>query len=229
MQITHLFVDVGGVLLTNGWDTALRKQTAEHFGFDVAEIEDRIRDSLVVYELGRIGAREFLDFVVFHKPRSFTHEQILEYILSAARAYSETIDLIKRLKSRYGLTVVAISNEGRELAIDRVTRFDLCGYIDFFAFSSFVHLRKPDPAIYRLAMDVSQARPEHSVYIDDRPLLVQAAETVGIPTIRHKDADTTRQALAQLGLDLQNGRWPGARRRVRAALAAQKPGLDGSL
>ena len=110
------------------------------------------------------------------------------------------IDLVKGLKGRHRLKAVVISNEGRELTEYRIGRFGLREFVDFFISSGFVHLRKPDPEIYSLALDVAQVRPEEVVYVEDRPMFVQVAEGMGIRGICHRSAEETAVALGALGL-----------------------------
>lgn len=110
------------------------------------------------------------------------------------------LDLLKRLKKRYTLHMIAVSNEGREIAMYRVQRYNLGEFIDSFVVSSFVHLRKPDPEIYTLALDLAQVDRQEVVYIEDRNLSVEAAMAVGIPSIHHTDAQSTAKALKEMGL-----------------------------
>ena len=110
------------------------------------------------------------------------------------------IELVRALKQRYCLKVAAVSNEGRELTLYRIRQFDLGEFIDFFISSSFVHYRKPDADIYRMALDVAHALPEQVAYVEDRPLFVQVARGLGIQGIMHRDLASTRAALAELGL-----------------------------
>ena len=93
-----------------------------------------------------------------------------------------------------------VNNEARELNSHRIQRFKLNELIDFFISSCFVHFRKPDADIFRLALDVAQASAEQVVYIDDQPMFVQVAEGLGIRSIRHTDYQSTRAQLASLGL-----------------------------
>jgi putative hydrolase of the HAD superfamily len=115
----------------------------------------------------------------------------------------EMIDLVSGLKKKFDLEVAAISNEGRELTVYRIKKFNLKSFIDFFVSSCFVHFRKPDMDIYRMALDISQAEPSRSIYIDDRLLFVEIAQSLGINGIHHIGLEETRQALKNLGLTLE--------------------------
>jgi putative hydrolase of the HAD superfamily len=199
--ITHLFTDLGGVLLTNGWDRGLRKVVAAHFGIDPAEMDERHHLTYDTYEAGKISLSEYLRRVVFWEPRDFTEEQVVGFMLAQARCFPEMIELVKRIKERNRLKVVVVSNEGRELTADRIRRFGLKDFVDFFIVSSYVHFRKPDEDIFRVALDVAQAEPSQVVYLDDRQMFTEVACRMGMREIWHRDHDSTRAALAEMGLE----------------------------
>jgi putative hydrolase of the HAD superfamily len=200
--ITHLFTDLGGVLLTNGWDGALRRRTAEHFGVDYAEMDGRHHLTYDTYESGKMGLHTYLKRVMFYEPRPFTPEEVIAFILDAARPFQDMIDLVCTLKVRHGLKVAVLSNEGRELTADRIERFRLREFVDFFIVSSYVHFRKPDEDIFRIALDIAQGEPEQVVYIEDRPMFVEVAASLGLRAIWHQGYDKTAAELAALGLTL---------------------------
>ena len=199
--ITHLFTDLGGVLLTNGWDRGLRKIVAAHFGVDPAEMDERHHLTYDTYEAGKISLSEYLRRVIFWEPRPFTEEQVVDFMLAQARCFPEMIELVKRVKERNRLKVAVVSNEGRELTADRIRRFGLREFVDFFIVSSYVHFRKPDEDIFRVALDIAQAEPDQVVYLDDRHMFTEVAGRMGLRVIWHQDLDKTRAALAEMGLE----------------------------
>lgn len=184
--------------MTNGWDRALRTKTAQHFNIEADEMQQRHALIFDTYETGKLSFDEYLKRVVFYKKRSFSLEELKSYIFDAVSPYSETIEYLKGLKEKYGLKIGVVSNEGRELAVDRIARFHLEEFVDFFVVSSFVHYRKPDPDIYKLAIDIAQIPPSQIAYLDDRALLIEVAKGLGIQGIHHKGLETTKLALEQL-------------------------------
>jgi len=201
-KITSLFLDIGGVLLTNGWDRQMRKAAAEKFGLDFQDMDERHHLTYDTYEEGKVELGEYLRRVVFYTDRPFSPEEFQAFMFAQSQSRPEMIDLMHGLKKRYGLKVAAVSNEGRELTAYRVKRFDLGSLMDFFIFSCFVHVRKPDPDIYRIALDIAQAAPENVLYIDDRAMFVEIAADLGIRGLHHRGYDATRAALEELGLSL---------------------------
>ena len=200
--ITTLFLDIGGVLLTNGWDRKARVRAAEKFGLEQDEVDERHHLTFDTYEEGKLSLDEYLNRVIFYEKRSFSREAFKDFMYAQSQPFTEMIELMKNIKQRYNLRVAVVSNEGRELNAYRVRQFQLNTFIDFFVSSSFVHFRKPDADIYRMALDIAQTSPEHVLYVDDRSLFVEVAEGLGIRGIIHKDYKTTQKAMEAFGLSL---------------------------
>lgn len=203
--ITCLFLGIGGVLLTNGWDHHARKRAATHFKLKWAEIEDRHQLNFATYEEGKLTLKDYLDRVVFYQKRPFTPAEFRRFMFAQSQPYPEMIKLVAQLKVQYGLKIVVGSNEGRELNAHRIRMFKLDGLVDAFLSSCFVHLRKPDADIFRLALDIAQVLALQVVYIDNTSMFVQIAEGVGIRSILHTDYKSTRVALASFGLQHDEG------------------------
>jgi putative hydrolase of the HAD superfamily len=200
--ITTLFLDIGGVLLTDGWDHHARKRAATHFKLEWAEMEDRHHLTFDTYEDGKLTLEEYLDRVVFHRKRTFTRAQFRRFMFAQSKPYPEMIELVARLKVRYGLRIAVVSNEARELNLHRIRTFKLNKFVDFFISSCFVHIRKPDEDMFRLALDISQTPTEQIIYIEDTPMFVRIAESLGIRSILHTDYQSTRAKLSALGLKI---------------------------
>jgi HAD superfamily hydrolase (TIGR01509 family) len=198
--ITALFVDIGGVLLTDGWDHDARKRAATNFKLELAEMEDRHHLTFDTYEEGKLTLEEYLDRVVFYQKRPFTRARFRRFMFAQSKPYPEMIELVRKLKSKYGLKTVVVSNEARELNAHRIREFKLDGLVDSFISSCFVHCRKPDADIFRLALDIAQAPARQVVYVDNTPMFVQIAEGLGIRSILHTDYRSTCAKLASLGL-----------------------------
>lgn len=198
--ITCVFLDIGGVLLTNGWDHLARRRAATSFQLDLADMESRHHLTFDTYEEGKITLEEYLARVVFYRKRSFTPAQFRRFMFAQSKPYPDMIDLIANLKVRYGLKIVVVSNEGRELNAYRTRQFKLSKFVDCFVSSSFVHIRKPDTDIFKLALDIAQEPTQKIVYIENTPMFVQVAEGLGIRSILHTNYKTTRAKLASLGL-----------------------------
>jgi len=202
-QFTTLFVDVGGVLLTNSWDHVARHRAAEHFDLDYEGLNRRHHLIYSLYEEGKLSLEEYLDRTVFFEKRPFSREEFRAFMFAQSEAQPQMIELVRNLKARHGLKVVAISNEGFELAAHRIETFALKTFVDLFIFSCFVHCRKPDPDIYQMALDIGQVPPEAVVCLEDQQMFAEAAKDLGIRAFSHSGYKVTREVLSALGLSPQ--------------------------
>jgi putative hydrolase of the HAD superfamily len=198
--IKALFLDVGGVLLTNGWDRKSRQEAAEKFGLNPADLEERHHLTYDTYEVGKITLDTYMERIVFYEKRAFSREDFRSYMYAQTKPHQDMIDYCKALKAAHNLKVGVISNEGRELSEYRINQFHLGELSEFFVMSAFVHFRKPDQDIFKLALDIAQIPARQCIYLDDRPLFVEVARRLGMNAIHHRDLETTREAVKALGL-----------------------------
>ncbi len=199
-NITTLFLDIGGVLLTNGWDRQARTKAISKYNLDGEEVNERHHLTFDTYEVGKLSLDDYLNRVIFYEKRSFTKDDFKEFMFEQSQQLPDMIDYIKKIKKDHGLKVTAVSNEGRELTEHRIEKFKLYELFDSFIASSFVHFRKPDVDIFKIALDVSQTSPERVVYIDDRHMFVEVAGEVGIRGIHHTGFAETKEKLSEFGL-----------------------------
>ncbi len=202
LPIKTLLLDIGGVLLTNGWDHTARLEAAEMFRLDYEDIEERHHLTFDTYEEGKLSLDDYLSQVIFYEPRDFSVEQFKDFMQTRSQPFPDMIQLIRAVKQHYHLKVGSVNNEGRELMTYRLQTFDLGSVFDFFIASCYVHFRKPDADIFRVALDVCQTPPDQVLYIEDRPLFVQVAKKLGIHAVVHKSSEATRAMLADYGLSL---------------------------
>ncbi|HEY9363458.1 MAG TPA: HAD-IA family hydrolase, partial [Chitinophagaceae bacterium] len=177
-----------------------RKRAAENFGLNENLLEERHQLVFETYELGKFSLKEYLEIVVFHEKRNFTLNEFRSFMFLQSQSFPKMLDMARRLKEKYKLKVFAVSNEGRELNDHRINRFKLNDLIDSFISSSFVHLRKPDISIYNLALDIAQVPANRVLYIEDTPLFVEMAKSLGMNAIDHVDYESTLEKLEIFGL-----------------------------
>lgn len=194
-----LFLDVGGVLLTNGWGHESRAKAAAEFNIDYNEMNTLHEFIFNVYEIGNIDLEEYLNTVVFNRHRDFTKEDFKSFM------YAESVELpgmlqwlIEWKNSNSGFRIISINNEGKELNDYRIKKFGLHRCFDAFISSCEVGMRKPDPGIFKLAMGVANSSPEQCYYFDDRPMLVAAAGRLGINAYHHQGFETTKSIIEKL-------------------------------
>ena len=205
ISLTTLFLDIGGVLLNNGWDHHARRRAAKHFKLNWAGMEQRHSLNFNIYEEVKLTLDEYLGWLLFYQKRPFTRAEFRRFMFAQSKPCHEMIDLIRNLKAKYGLKIIVLSNEARELNAYRIRKFKLDEFVDAFVSSCFVHLHKPDEAIFRMALDIAQTPARQVVYIENTPMFVQIAEGLGIRSILHTDYRSTCEKLASFGLPNDEG------------------------
>jgi putative hydrolase of the HAD superfamily len=201
LPVTTLFLDIGGVMLSNGWGHESRKIAAQFFNIDYDDMEERHHLTFDTYEEGKLTMEQYLHRLVFYQERDFTPEKFKEFMFSQTTPYPQMIEYIRQLKKQHHLKIAVVNNEARELNEYRIKKFQLNQFVDFFISSCFVHFRKPDADIYRIALDIAQVPAEQVVYIEDRQMFVDVARDLGIRSIRHTDYFSTAEELASMGLE----------------------------
>ena len=203
--ITTLFLDLGGVLLTNGWDHHARKRAITHFNLDEDEFEERHHLTFDTYESGKLTLDEYLGTLVFYEKRDFKKDDFKAFMFEQSHSHEDTIGYFKKLKHDHGLHMVAVNNEGRELNEFRIQKFKLKMLFDAFVSSCYVHLRKPDADIFRMACDISQAVPAQVIYMDDRNMFVESARSLGIRAYHYQGLDSAKDYMESVGFHSDRG------------------------
>jgi putative hydrolase of the HAD superfamily len=196
--IKTLFLDIGGVLLTNGWGRDFREQAMAKFKLDTKETEERHHLTFDTYEEGKLTLDEYLGRVIFYEPRDFSKEEFKEYMFSLSAALPGALEYFTALKKKYQLKVIAVSNEGREINAYRIQKFKLNDLFDAYVSSCYVHMRKPDRDMWQTASDISQTPADEGLYVDDRLMFVQIAQVYGMHALHHKSLDATKAYIEKL-------------------------------
>ena len=200
-KITAVFCDVGGVLLTNGWDHAERARLVEQFGLDGADFDARNQMVSAAFDAGQLDIDQYLDRTIFYRPQSFRKQEARDFMYAQSEALPDSIALIGRLRQARTVFLATLNNESRELNLHRIEKFGLRTYFSAFFCSCYLGVSKPHPQIYRMALDISQRQPEECVFIDDRSLNLECARRLGLHTIQFLNAGQMESDLRTLGVE----------------------------
>jgi putative hydrolase of the HAD superfamily len=194
-----ILFDIGGVLLTNGWDHCERAAVLDQFHLDLAEFEKRHAAANDPWERDTISAEGYLDETVFYEPRSFSHEDFLEAIFAqSVELPGGALGILHELAASGRYMLGCLNNEAREPNDYRFREFGLRPYFDVALSSCYVGLRKPKAPIYRRALDILGKPANRILFIDDRPENAAAAAQAGMKAIWFKGADALRRDLEYL-------------------------------
>ena len=201
-QIITLFWDIGGVILTNGWDHVSRKLAAERFELDEDDFRDRHDLSFPAFDSGRISIDEYLNRTIFYRPRSFSKPEFINFMYGQSKEYPETRAVLDEAAKSKKYFMGSINNEPLELNEYRIEKFDLRRDFQVFFSSCYLGTRKPEEKIFRIALAVTQQKPEECIFIDDRPLNLESPRRLGMNVIHHRNPDQLREELRKHGVEV---------------------------
>ncbi len=197
---TVIFWDIGGILLSNGWDRVARREAADSFGLDWAEFQDRHEFVVDAFERGQTDLETYLTRTVFYRERPFDREEFTAHIMSLSSAHPDALDVVRRLRASGRYVLATLNNESREINEHRIETFGLRDLFHMFLSSCYLGVRKPEPGIFTRAIDIVQRPPGECLFIDDRDLNVECARLTGMATIHYEDLDGLLEELADRGV-----------------------------
>jgi HAD superfamily hydrolase (TIGR01509 family) len=204
-HIRTLFWDIGGVLLTNGWDRGQRTRVLSRLGVDLEKYESLHDAANFTWERGLSDARTFFDTTVFHpNPHlQLDFETLWPQVCAESRVlHPECLDMLSELRQAGTFTLATLNNESRELNDHRLDAFHLRPLFDYFICSGYVHEMKPLPGIYQAAIDISGHPAETALFIDDKRENCVAANALGLNAIRFESPAQLRVELANFGVPI---------------------------
>jgi putative hydrolase of the HAD superfamily len=202
-RITTLFWDIGGVILTNGWDRNSRKAACDAFNLDYEEFQDRHDLSFPAFDAGQISLNEYLDRTLFYRPRKFSREEFTAFMFAQSKEYSGSRAILDAVVQTKKYFVGAINNEPLELNQYRIEAFNLRKSFQVFFSSCYVHSRKPEEGIFKIALAVTQRQPEECVFVDDRPLNLESPRRLGFSVIHYQSPEQLRTDLRNLQVEVE--------------------------
>jgi len=200
MSLTTIFFDIGGVLLTDGWGHQSRRAASERFGLDWEEYVERHEKVSHQIETNRMTLAQYLERAVFYRPREFSREEFRDFIFAQSQPKAESLQLLAELAASQKYFLATINNEILELNLYRIQHFELRRYFAVFFSSCYLGLRKPDEAIYRAALQMTDRRAEECLFIDDREVNLECPRELGIRTILFRDVNQLRSDLHEAGV-----------------------------
>lgn len=202
MAIKTIFWDIGGVLLTNGWDADQRARTLTSLGANIGDFEERYEAANYYWERGLSTDTEFFERTLFYQPCPFTEEQLWQGIKAEQKVlHPGSFELLAKLKSAGRYRLATLNNESRELNEYRLDHFDLRPYFDFFICSGYVGEMKPYPKIYRAAIEISGNRPEETLFIDDKTQNCDAARAMGMRALHFTNPQQLAADMDAIGIE----------------------------
>ena len=201
-NITTIFFDVGGVLLTDGWNHLARQKAAENFGLDLKDFETRHAPLADALDTGKISVNDYIDKVIFYKERSFSKIDFYDFMKEQSVPIPGTLDLVANLAAQEKYLLGTINNESVQLNLYRIEKFSLAQHFKLFFSSCFMGIKKPDSAIYERALQICQKKAAETIFIDDREANLVSPRNLKINTIHFENADQLKEELHKFGVSM---------------------------
>ena len=201
-EIDSIFWDIGGVILTNGWDRNSRKAAADAFHLDWEEFSDRHELSFPAFDCGQITMEEYLNRTLFYRQRAFSREEFTAFMFAQSKPLPGSREVLDAVTNKNKYFIGAINNEPLELNEYRIEAFQLRRNFLVFFSSCYVHSRKPESTIFKVALEVTQRKAERCIFIDDRPLNLESPKKLGFNTIHFRNPDQLKSDLSKLGVEV---------------------------
>jgi putative hydrolase of the HAD superfamily len=201
-NISTIFFDVGGVLLSDGWDHISRKKAAEQFSLDFDEFEAKHAPLADDLDTSQISVNEYIDKAVFYKSRSFSKIDFYEFMKEQSQPDDDTLALAASLAAQNKYFLGTINNESAELGVYRIEKFKLADTFKVFFTSGFMGVKKPHSQIFERALQISQKKAADTVFIDDREENLGAPKQLKMNTIHFENAQQLKKELADLGVSI---------------------------
>jgi putative hydrolase of the HAD superfamily len=193
--------DLGGVVLTDSWDYPERWRAADHFHLDREKLDAGHHAFYVPWDIGKNSMVEYLNEVVFNEPRSFSQDEFIAFMMNESQLLPNgAMGILKEIAASDQYMVGSLNNEPRETNEYRIKTFGLRQYLQVAFSSCYLGVRKPEPQIFRLVLDVLGKPAERILFIDDRQPNVEAAAAMGIHSIHFTGEADLRQELEKLGV-----------------------------
>lgn len=201
-KITTLFFDVGGVILTNGWDSTSRKAAMSKFHLDEAEFEARHELANPPWERGEITMEEYLARTIFYRERTFWPKEFEDFMYAQSKPLAESLEFVRGIARSGRYLMAVISNESAEINAYRIRTFGLHEIFTAFFSSCYVGIQKPDVRIFRMALNVTQRASDECIFADDRPENVASARSAGMNGIHFQNVAQFSAELKNLGVQV---------------------------
>jgi putative hydrolase of the HAD superfamily len=197
MSIRAVFFDLGGVIVRTEYQ-APRQQLAERLGMEYDDLSKIVFDSETGAQasIGTITALQHWESVMKRLKRPPTElESIRDEFFAGDIIDRQLLEFLRSLRGKQ--TTGLISNAWSDLR-DYMVREKMADAFDHIIISAEVGVAKPDPKIFKIALEQAGVSPNEAVFVDDFYANIEGCEQVGIKGIHFKDAESTLQQLKAL-------------------------------
>jgi len=200
--ITAVVFDLGGVLID--WDPRyLYRQllaTDEEIAEFLEEVAfDRWNHEVDAGQITWAGAADEIAATYPHR-RSLIEAYPARFAETMSGEIEETVEVLQELHDARAVRLIALTNWSADTFAVARARF---GFLDLFegiVVSGEERVAKPDPEIFEVLVRRHALDPARTLFVDDKPVNIEAAETAGLAGLLFTDAATLRADLQSAGV-----------------------------
>ena len=193
-----------GMVLTGPPDPEAHAALLRITGLPLARFESLYWANRPAYDEGELSGLAFWQKLVFDAGLALPAEKVEELNQWDARMWTTENPAMLAwqlaLKQR-GLLTAILSNMGDNVLASVEREFDWIHRFDALVWSFQLRMAKPAPAIYLRALEELGVRPAEALFLDDKPINVDAASALGIQAILFSTVERLRADLIAAGLD----------------------------
>ncbi|HEV2483984.1 MAG TPA: HAD family phosphatase [Terracidiphilus sp.] len=192
-----------GMVLTGPPDPTAYAALLRITGLTSARLDSYYWVDRNAYDEGELTGLAFWQKISHDAGLNLDQSAIEELNLWDARMWTTQNDAMlawqQQLKQRGVLTAI-LSNMGDNVHANMEREFDWLSRFDVLVWSYQLRMVKPDPAIYRYVLKKLGTRPEETLFIDDKPVNIEAAHALGMKGMVFTTVEQLRADLVDTGL-----------------------------
>lgn len=202
-KIDTIIFDIGGVLIPN-YNDYIKKDISLSLGINLTDIE-KAWNELIPNYLGRGKITETEFWIKFKQITKCQTDVNVESLLIRAidnryAPFAIVSDIVKNLSlNGYKLGLISDTIQSH---VDCLTQHGLFDRFSVKVFSSETGFRKPESEIFQIALNQLKSIPKNTIFIDDNPDNVLAAEKLGFIGIIFKNDNQLKTDLENLGVNI---------------------------
>jgi HAD superfamily hydrolase (TIGR01509 family) len=193
-----ILFDLGGVVFTNGTKRFINDISSRYGIPPETTLNVLDGDIGTKYREGQIGRDQFWKLVLENLPLKESEDDLEKEWIGDYDLIPGTKEIIEKLRSEY--KVMYLSDNVKERVDNLDARFGFVSWFDGGIFSHEVGVRKPNPKIYEFALQKGEAKPEETIFIDDKPKMIEPATMIGITGIVFESPEKLKKELIRIGV-----------------------------
>lgn len=200
-QYSLVLFDIGGVVVF--WhDAWLYDKVSKMFEIPLQDLSRECEKEIKYLHAGKLSEFDFWSIIGKRvgstKLTNVGHSLIYDIFKENAKINKEILDLMKKIQKQKIKTGYLSNLETTTNSI--LEEFDLFSGVEFQFLSHKIGFAKPDMEIFKYVLENLPFKKDQILFVDDKPLNVETANSVGIKSIQYTTNKKLESDLQQLGV-----------------------------